>query len=390
DFGNHAIALGDLQMTTTSVAPPKTGNDTIDGGAGDDFIDGGTGDDALVGGDGNDTFIYGTGDGHDTISDFNAGNTGALNDGDDTNNDFIDLSSHYDTLFELWADQADDSILNQSNALDSLGNTVDYSDNDQFGAGDSLAFTGAAADNSFFTDENTGVVCFGPATQIDTPYGPRAVETLKKGDPVSTLDQGVQEIIWIHKDSHPIDGDEDCPILIQAGALGLNRPVSDLVVSPQHRILVGEEGQLENHFNVSTLVPAKSLTSLRGIRKMRGKHRITWWHFACRDHGIVTANGARTENLLLGKMVFLGLPKEDRDQLLTLFGTEQAHDGALNGKPSRPLLRAGQVRRVLTGRMGAKSLIKKTGICRSQTSGEVEGAGRLIRTSLHKDSDTVH
>ena len=57
------------------------GNDTIDGGAGDDFIIGGAGDDELTGGTGADTFIFGSGDGFDTITDF------------DTANDRIDLTS---------------------------------------------------------------------------------------------------------------------------------------------------------------------------------------------------------------------------------------------------------------------------------------------------------
>ena len=67
-----------------------------------------------------------------TITDFNAGNTGTLDDGNTANNDFIDLSGYYDNLSELYADQADDGILNQSNTLDGKGRATDYSDNTQF------------------------------------------------------------------------------------------------------------------------------------------------------------------------------------------------------------------------------------------------------------------
>ena len=60
----------------------NSGNDTLDGGSGDDTLggssgsdtlEGGTGDDTLTGGGGNDTFTFGSGDGDDTITDFNIG-----------------------------------------------------------------------------------------------------------------------------------------------------------------------------------------------------------------------------------------------------------------------------------------------------------------------------
>lgn len=90
------------------------GDDTILGGDGADTIDGGEDDDFLSGGDEDDLFIYMAGQGDDTISDFNFGNTGALGDGDPTNNDFIDLTDFYTNLTEARADIADDGILNQS------------------------------------------------------------------------------------------------------------------------------------------------------------------------------------------------------------------------------------------------------------------------------------
>ncbi|SLN50639.1 Leukotoxin [Roseovarius gaetbuli] len=166
------------------------GNDSLLGGYGNDTLEGGLDDDLLTGGDGNDVFIYAPGDGNDTITDFNTGNTGTLDDADGANNDFIDLSGFYDNLSELYADQADDGILNQSNATDTKGRTVDYADNDNFGTG-SLTFSGASADNSSFTAENTAVVCFTAGTMILTPGGEVAVELLRPGDAAVTRDNGV-------------------------------------------------------------------------------------------------------------------------------------------------------------------------------------------------------
>lgn len=145
------------------------GGDTIDAGAGNDTIDGGTGNDLITGGDGNDVFTYTAGDGADTITDFNTGNSGALEDGDTTNNDFIDLSAFYTNLFELRTDFDDDGLLNQS--------AGDYSDNTSMAGGDSLTFSGAS--RSSFAADNTGVVCFAKGTLLRTPTGDVPIETLR-------------------------------------------------------------------------------------------------------------------------------------------------------------------------------------------------------------------
>ena len=168
--------------------------------SGADSIDGGAGDDSLTGGAGDDVFVYAASDGSDTITDFNTGNSGTLEDGDSTNNDFIDLGSYYDYMSELYADHADDGVLNQSNSTDN-GGDVDYSDNSRFAEDEGITFTGASADNSSFTTENTGVTCFTSGTAILTPGGDVLIDELCVGDLVVTADNGPQPIRWIGKKS---------------------------------------------------------------------------------------------------------------------------------------------------------------------------------------------
>ncbi|MBO6776606.1 MAG: Hint domain-containing protein [Marinibacterium sp.] len=188
-------------------------------------------------------------------------------------------------------------------------------------------------------------VCFAPGTLIKTPSGAKKVETLKPGDYVATLDHGFQEIRWIQKDEEAIDGENSYPILINAGAVGVNLPETDLVVSSQHRILVGEAGQLEHIFKQPSLVPAKGLITLPGIREMRGKKRVDWWHFALDCHEVVEANGAQAESLLIGKMVLNALDASERIYLHSIFGFIEGDDVALNGPPARELLGAGKAKR---------------------------------------------
>lgn len=212
----------------------------------------------------------------------------------------------------------------------------------------------------------TEVVCYAPGTLIDTPDGPRAVETLKPGDMVMTQDHGPQPIRWTRSGDHPLeDAETDAkPVLIKAGALGRNVPAQDLIVSPQHRILVGGAGQLDGVFATEAFAPAKSLTAVPGIRHMKGKTQITWVHFACDRHEVVTANGCLSESLLLGPMVLNGLTAIERRALTDLFGPAATPDAALNGPPARECLKVGTGKRQLAkhlkenGRLVAKEIRK--------------------------------
>jgi len=221
----------------------------------------------------------------------------------------------------------------------------------QSGTGD---VKGGVGDTRLTYSQVGSVPCYAPGTMIGTPAGPRAVETLRPGDPVMTLDHGPQAIRWTHSGEHPLEEAEDDarPVEIKAGALGRNLPLCDLIVSPQHRILVGAAGQLPGMFSREAFAPAKSLTAVPGIRHMKGLTRITWIHFACDRHEIVTANGCLSESLLLGPMVVNGLPPAERRALARQFGPAPAPGAALNGPPARDCLIVSAVKRQLARHPG--------------------------------------
>jgi Ca2+-binding RTX toxin-like protein len=263
------------------------GSDTLLGGSGNDTLSGQAGNDILTGGDGNDVFIFDLG--NDTITDFNFGNSGAIGDSDTTNNDFIDLSGYYGSLHVLRADQADDGILNQSNAFDDLGNPVDYSGYTQFGA-NSLTFSGATAPE--FSYDNTGIVCFVEGTRIRTPNGDVSIENLNEGDLVCTLDNGPQPIAWIGRrtvseaelSAHP----ELRPVCIKKGVLGAQR---DIFVSRQHGMMI----------NNDNLVRAIHLVDqLPGVRIAHGRKTVTYIHMMFDAHQIVFAEDIPSESFFPG------------------------------------------------------------------------------------------
>ena len=137
------------------------------------------------------------------------------------------------------------------------------------------------------------------------------------------------------------------PVLIRAGALGPGRPARDLVVSAQHRVLIGGFGQVAGAFGTEALVPAKALTGLPGVRLMHGRRSADWVHFALRRHAVVLADGCATESLLLAPMVMNGLPAFQRRRLEAELGPVSG--GALNGPPARPLARVREARDALNG-----------------------------------------
>ncbi|TNE94556.1 Hint domain-containing protein [Thioclava sp. L04-15] len=160
------------------------------------------------------------------------------------------------------------------------------------------------------------VPCFTPGTQIETPDGPRPVESLRVGDTVLTLDHGAQPLRWIAR-RHLNAGDIDlrpelCPIRIAAGALGPGRPAQDLVVSPQHRILLRSRIVERMTTEPEVLIAARHLTALPGISVLRDACEPAYIHVLFDRHEVVIANGTEAETLLLGPEVTRTLPRATR------------------------------------------------------------------------------
>ncbi|SPH24395.1 hypothetical protein DEA8626_03447 [Defluviimonas aquaemixtae] len=208
---------------------------------------------------------------------------------------------------------------------------------------------GNSIGSASYTTLQSQPVCYSIGALADTPDGSRAVETLQAGDLVTTLHNGPQEILWIHRSDEPLGSAErDAKSVLNAAVfLGPGLPAKDLIVPPQHRILVGGCEQFYNRFEFDASAPAKSLTSLPGIRPMPGKRQITWLHFACRAHEIIVANGCLSESLLFGQMGIEGLTGTERRTVAKIFGSSSIPNEALNGPPAQRYLTAGTVRRQL-------------------------------------------
>ncbi|WP_412509419.1 Hint domain-containing protein [Roseovarius sp. SYSU LYC5161] len=240
-------------------------------------------------------------------------------------------------------------------------------------------------DSSGVYDDDAGdglfTVCFARGMRIKTDRGAVPVEDLAVGDLVETVDNGLQPIRWVRRDRQPLEeaAVDAKPVQIKAGALGPGLPSEDLIVSAQHRILVGGAGQFDAVFDSEALAPAKSLTGAPGIRHMKGKQDITWVHFACDRHEVVIANGCQSESLLLGPMALTTLAAAERRAVTDLFGPAPVPGAALNGPPARDCLKVGVARRRIAEHRKANTSLTASVL---QTAGQGGAAQDMTTASL--------
>lgn len=217
-----------------------------------------------------------------------------------------------------------------------------------------FANPGTYLSGSTFTFPGTlAIPCFVAGSLIDTHDGIRAIEELCIGDMVKTRDTGYQPIRWIG--CSKIDGidlavsPQLCPIRIKAGALGAGTPSTDLLVSPQHRILVRSKIAERMFGSSEVLVAAQQLLQVEGIDVAEAVTEVRYFHMLFDQHEIVFSNGAETESLYTGPEALKAIGKEARDEIFTLFPELQTRSYV--PVPARPLLSGRRARKVAVRHM---------------------------------------
>jgi len=307
------------------------GNDTLEGGTGNDTLDGQAADDVLTGGSGNDDFIEVAGDGADTITDFNTGNTGSITDGNQANNDFVDLAAFFNATTVADVNNAGGNFGNalgmlradaEDGRIDGIIDGTDFSG--EIGDVDlTIENGGTAVTGGDLTFDNTNVVCFTPGTLIATIDGTRRGEELAAGDIVLTMDNGYKPRSWVG--AREIDvatlalAERLRPVRIKAGALGDGYPERDLTVSPQHRILLRSKVADRMFGEAEVLVAARKLTALDGVDVAWDCEPVRYIHIMFDQHEIVFANGMPAESLYLGHQAIAAMPEDTRREILELF-----------------------------------------------------------------------
>ncbi|PJE25648.1 Hemolysin-type calcium-binding repeat-containing protein [Pseudooceanicola antarcticus] len=333
------------------------GRDTIDGGGGEDSIEAGRGDDSVYGGQGQDTIHGGSGD------DFlNAGDEG-WNRSTDTlyggqGNDTLESNGNQDQLYGGSGDDVLRAVADGTN----LNNLYVYGGEDpgdtdwdvldlseyyamypdlqiiyeeggpgledgrilmKTGSGQELGrITYRGIEQIRTTSVPDGTICFAPGSLIATMRGEVPVEQLQPGDRVITRDNGMQELRWIGKRTL---GPQELaaaphlqPVLLREGALGNGLPHRDLVVSPQHRMLIRSDRASLLYEESEVLVAAKDLAGMPGVERLSNRE-VTYLHLLFDQHEVILANGAWSESFQPGDYSMKTLDQAQRAEIHYLF-----------------------------------------------------------------------
>lgn len=193
--------------------------------------------------------------------------------------------------------------------------------------------------------------CFTRGTMILTDRGEVAIEDLAEGDLVQTVDNGLQPIRWIGGSvltAADLGANPNLrPIRIAKGALGEGVPVRDLVVSPQHRVLVRSNIAQRLFGTREVLVAAKQLCQLEGIDVVSDLQEVEYFHILFDRHEVIISEGAETEALFTGDEALRGVEKTALEEILTIF--PQLRDPSYSPQPARALV---------SGRMGRKLAVR--------------------------------
>ena len=161
--------------------------------------------------------------------------------------------------------------------------------------GYALNIVGAQDGNYIPETDNAGgtdlVICFYAGTRLLTPCGEKTVETLMVGDLVTTSDGLLKPVSWIGRQTVSTafaDPLRVLPIRIRAGVLNDHVPSRDLLLSPDHAILVGD-----------VLVQAGALVNAASIiREANVPGTFTYYHVEIDDHSLVLAENTPAETFV--------------------------------------------------------------------------------------------
>lgn len=170
---------------------------------------------------------------------------------------------------------------------------------------------------------------------------------------VMTADRGLQDLRWIGSrqlDAQTLQQNPQLqPIRIRSGALGNGLPQRDLIVSPQHRVLVRSKIAQKMFGVAEILVAARQLLQIDGIDLATDLDRVEYFHFLFDRHEVVFAEGAATESLYTGPEALKSVGQAAREEIFAIF--PELRDRAEDDLPEG-------ARILVSGRQGRKLAVR--------------------------------
>lgn len=188
------------------------------------------------------------------------------------------------------------------------------------------------------------IPCFTSGSLIATGRGECPVEDLRPGDRVVTRDNGVQQVLWTGSREF---GWRDLgllpllrPVLIRAGSLGDGLPVRDLLLSPNHRLLVRSRG--DGHTAPEeALVAARDLVGRPGVEVV-APAAVSYLQVLFARHEAILADGVWTESFQAGAAALDAMPVAARGAVRAVLPDAGDADGA-GPAPVRPEISGAEI-----------------------------------------------
>jgi len=218
----------------------------------------------------------------------------------------------------------DNDVLNLvgTGAFQIVNETTDADGDSTSGTVEFLDDNGVVTGTLDFYEIERIVPCFTPGTLIATTTGEKPVEDLQVGDSVITRDNGLQEIAWYGSKSMTgaelVKNQNLKPVLIRAGSLGKGLPKRDMMVSPNHRMLIANDKTQLYFEEREVLVAAKHLIGMDGVHVV-DVPQTNYIHFMFERHEVVLADGSWSESFQPGDQSLKGIGNAQRKEIFSIF-----------------------------------------------------------------------
>jgi hypothetical protein len=164
---------------------------------------------------------------------------------------------------------------------------------------------------------------------------------------VLTRDNGIQPIRWIGRrdlDARTLAMNPHLrPVRIRKGSLGNGLPERDMLVSPNHRVLVANDRTALYFDEHEVLVAAKHLVAGDGVAQVAAAG-VSYIHILFDRHEVVLSDGAWTESFQPGDYTLGGMGNAQRNELFEIFPELRETAGRQGFAAARRTLRGFEAR----------------------------------------------
>lgn len=184
----------------------------------------------------------------------------------------------------------------------------------------------AASENidaaGFDADAFVAPPSFTHGTEILTLDGSLAVQELQIGDMVITRDAGAQPLRWIGRvevsTARLAAMPELRPVRLSPHSLGPQQPGREVLLPPDHRILIRNARAAVLFGEKEVLATASHLINDATITRATDIESLIYFHLLLDDHHIIYAEGLEAESLPPGHDALSAIPQAVRDDISIL------------------------------------------------------------------------